>query len=31
MVADSLNNSGVDPSVVATSDGTPVIAYFGFY
>jgi plastocyanin len=30
LVADPLNNAGVDPSIVSTSDGTPVIAYFAF-
>ena len=30
MVADSLNNSGVESSVAVTSDGLPIVAYFAF-
>jgi plastocyanin len=30
MVADSLNNSGVEPSVAVTSEGLPIVAYFAF-
>jgi plastocyanin len=30
LVADPLNNAGVDPSVIVGSDGTPTIAYFAF-
>jgi hypothetical protein len=29
-VADSLNNAGIDPSMVVGEDGLPVITYFGF-
>jgi plastocyanin len=30
MVADSLNDSGVEPSVAVTSEGLPIVAYFAF-
>jgi len=30
MVADSLNNSGVEPAVAVTSEGLPIVAYFAF-
>ncbi|HEX6230368.1 MAG TPA: cupredoxin domain-containing protein [Actinomycetota bacterium] len=30
LVADSLNDAGVDPSIVVDRDGRPVVAYFGF-
>ncbi len=30
MVADSLNDSGVDASVAVTSEGLPIVAYFAF-
>lgn len=30
MVADSLNDAGVEPSVAVTSDGLPIVAYFAF-
>ncbi len=30
MVADSLNNSGVEPSVAVTSEGLPIVAYLAF-
>lgn len=30
LVADPLNNAGVDPSVVVTEDGLPIVGYFAF-
>lgn len=30
LVADPLNNAGVDPSVIATDAGAPVVGYFAF-
>jgi plastocyanin len=30
LVADPLNNAGLDPSVVVTEDGRPIVGYFAF-